>query len=490
LSAIAALLAGRPDQSDALTDPRLDGTDEVALWRAVRQAVQDEGSPRAAATFAATAPLVFEYPEPIRQRILPLIAETMIEGGEIEPAARLLNQRKDDPKLAYARALLSDAAGDHDQALTLLDKLAKGRDQFDRARAAARAIEMRLTMGTLNKTQAADALDKLQYAWRGDSRELALRERVAELRGQTGLWRTALSILRQAGADFPGQSGSVRDRLKNTLTSMIRDEEVQQMPPIEFVAAVAENTDLLSGSQDDEAIEQALADRLLALDLPDRAKPVLEKLMNQATSATAKARFGVSVATLNAREGDNAGAISALDASEGPDLPADLIEQRLILRAVTVAGLGDSAGAAAMLASTRTIQATQTRAQILENASDWTAAEQAWSDCAALTVCRHRHTGRSPNAYHSSSRDGDCARRRRREACKIARSVWSAHRRQSAGRHVQPADCGANPHHRRYRALATRGEPGGITARRPESRQAGRGDPLISDFRAGATRIL
>jgi hypothetical protein len=152
------------------------------------------------------------------------------------------------------------------------------------------------------------------------------------------------------------------------------------------VAAVAENTDLLSGSQDDEAIEQALADRLLALDLPDGAKPVLEKLMNQATSATAKARFGVSVATLNAREGDNAGAISALDASEGPDLPADLIEQRLILRAVTVAGLGDSAGAAAMLASTRTIQATQTRAQILENASDWTAAEQAWSDCAALTV--------------------------------------------------------------------------------------------------------
>ena len=89
LSAIAALLAGRPDESGGLMDPKLDGTDEIALWRAVRQAMQDEGSPRAAAVFATTAPLVLQYPEPIRDHILPLMAETMIQGGEIEPAASL-----------------------------------------------------------------------------------------------------------------------------------------------------------------------------------------------------------------------------------------------------------------------------------------------------------------------------------------------------------------------------------------------------------------
>ena len=44
-------------------DPKLNGTDEIALWRAVRQAMQDEGSPRAAAVFATTAPLVFRYPD-------------------------------------------------------------------------------------------------------------------------------------------------------------------------------------------------------------------------------------------------------------------------------------------------------------------------------------------------------------------------------------------------------------------------------------------
>ena len=67
-----------------------------------------------------------------------------------------------------------------------------------------------MAAGVLTKTQAADALDKLLYAWRGDARELALRERLADLRGQTGAWRTALSILRQARVDFPDQAAPVQ----------------------------------------------------------------------------------------------------------------------------------------------------------------------------------------------------------------------------------------------------------------------------------------
>lgn len=386
LSAIAALLAGRPDKSAGLMDPKLNGTDEIELWRAVRQAMQDEGSPRAAAVFATAAPLVFRYPNPIREHILPLIAETMILGGEIEPAALLLSERKDDPKLAYARALLNNAEGKSDQALTMLDTLAKGHDQFDRARAAVRAVELRLAAGVLNKTQAADALDKLLYAWRGDARELALRERVAELRGQTGGWRVALATLRQAATDFPDQAAPISDRLKDTFAAMIRDQDTRATPPIEFVAMLEENTDLVRDSSDNEAVEQPLADRLLALDLPGRAKPVFEKLMNQAKSPVAKARFGASLATLNSREGDDAGAISALDASQGSDLPSDLSEQRLILRAGSIARQGDSAGAARMLAPTRTARATEARAQILETASDWAGAEQAWSDCVEITL--------------------------------------------------------------------------------------------------------
>ena len=386
LTAIAALLAGRPEDADALTDPRLDGTDEIALWRAVRQAMRDDGSPRAAAVFATTAALAVQYPAPIREHILPLIVETMIKGGEIEAAARLLDERSDDPKLAYARALMQQAGGDTDRALGMLDALANGHDQFDRARAAVRAVELRLATRKLDKAQAADALDKLLYAWRGDGRELALRERIADLRGESGAWRVALAALRQAETDFPEQVPAIHQRLKDMFAAMIRDQGAQQASAIEFVSMVDENADLALDATDDDAVQQSLADRLLALDLPDRAKPVLEKLMRSAKSDTAKARFGASLATLAARNGDDAGARTVLDASEGHDLPPDLVEQRAILRADVGARLGDPAGAAAMLAPFRTARATEARAQILENASDWGGAERAWSDCVALTL--------------------------------------------------------------------------------------------------------
>ena len=386
LTAIAALLAGRPEEADALADPRLTGTDEIALWRAIRQAMGDEGSPAAAAVFAATAPLVFQYPEPIRDHILPVMIETMIQGGEIAPAARLLNQRKNDPKLAYARALMRQSEGDTDQALGMLDALAAGHDRFDRARAAVRAVELRLAARKLDKTQAADALDKLLYVWRGDAWELALRERVADLRGQTGAWRVALSTLRQAETDFPEQVASIHERLKDMFAGAMHNDGTQQLPPIDFVALMDENVDLLPDAGDDDPAEQALADRLLALDLPDRAKPVLEKLVKSAHSAVAKARYGASLAALQARDGNDAAAQATLDTSESADMPADLIEQRAILRASAVARLGNPAGGADLLTAFHTVRAIEARAQILENASEWAGAKQAWAENLALTL--------------------------------------------------------------------------------------------------------
>jgi hypothetical protein len=386
VTAVAALLAGRTAEADGLLDPRLDGSDEIALWRAVRLAMLDEGSPGAAAVFAATAPLAMQYPPPIRDHILPLIAETMVQGGEIAPAARLLGRRPNDPKLAYAGALIKQAGGETAEALSMLDALAGGRDQFDRARAAIRAVELRLSTGAIDKPRAADALDKLLYAWRGDARELALRERVALLRAQTGAWPAAAATLRQAGDDFPEQKARLQSSLKVMFAAMIRDRDEQHLSPIEFVSLVDENLELMPNAGDDQALEQSLADRLLNLDLPGRAKPVLEKLLKAANSAPAKARFGASLATLEAREGHDSDARTALDESEGRDLPPDLLEQRAIIRAGVVARLGDTNAAAATLVRFQTAPATEARAQILENASDWAGAAQAWADYAALTL--------------------------------------------------------------------------------------------------------
>jgi hypothetical protein len=83
---------------------------------------------------------------------------------------------------------------------------------------------------------------------------------------------------------------------------------------------------------------------------------------------------------LRLREGDPAGAITALVASSGSELPADLAEHRTLLLATATARRGDIAAAMNMIAGMDTPSAALLRADILEQAQDWAGADRAMAD--------------------------------------------------------------------------------------------------------------
>ncbi len=386
LTAIAGLLAHRPDDAQGLADPRLPATDDIALWRAVRQAQLLEGSPQAAATFAVTLPLLLTYPPEMRDRVLPLVGETLVTGGELAAAAALLDARKDDGALDLARAMLLEARGDSAGALAGYDRLAQSRDQSVHARAATRAVELRLASGAIDAVQAADQLDALLYSWRGDRHERALRERLAELKARSGAWRSALATLRDSETLFAEDKAAIHAELADMFSALLRDNAADALAPLELVAVVQENADLLPSGTDGEALQAKLADRLVALDLPKRAGPVLEQLMQGASSGVARAGFGVQLAALRLREGDAAGALAALEASVAADLPAELTERRTLLTAAADARRGDGEHALAALGTLDSAAADEARATILERANNWSAAQRALTDYVARTV--------------------------------------------------------------------------------------------------------
>jgi hypothetical protein len=238
------------------------------------------------------------------------------------------------------------------------------------ARAAARAVELRLASGALDAKQAADRLETLLYAWRGDRHERTLRERLAELRARTGAWRSALALLRDSETLFPDEKAAIHAGLADMFAALLRDDTADALAPLELVSVVEENADLLPTGPDGDALQGKLADRLAALDLPRRAGPVLEKLMQAANSGMARAGFGARLAALRLREGDAAGALAALDASAAAALPAELTERRAL-------------GALATLDSPA---ADEARATILERGNDWPAAQRALTDYAGRTV--------------------------------------------------------------------------------------------------------
>ena len=398
LGAVAALLADRLDDSLPIEDPRLSGTDEVALWRAVRAARLQDGSPQAAATFAATLPLLLAYPTGLRDRLLPLAVETMIAGGEAAAAAAVLAREKVNPALALARAMKLQSDGSVDEALAAYAALVRGPDRRQRAQAASRAVELSLASGRMDAATAADALDRQLYGWRGGHHELALRKREAELRANAGAWRPALALLRETLTVFPEQKGEIRAQMLAIFAGLLRGKAADTLPPLDLITLLDDNADLLAelqkpasaeGSLPEGGLQTQLAEKLLALDLPSRAGPQLERLMQAVPQGAGRAGFGASLAALKLREGDAKGALAALAASD-PATAADslgpLAEQRALLFATASARAGDRDKAMAALEPLTGSAAGELRATILEQSGDWRAASQALAALAAKLV--------------------------------------------------------------------------------------------------------
>lgn len=342
LHGIAALLAGREAEARDLEVAALPRSDEAALWRAVLLASQGRGA-EAARAIVMGLPLLLAYPDLLRPRILPLAAEALVEGNELTAARRLFEAAGSDRALDFALGLLKEREGNNAQALSLFDSVARGRDRLQRAKALRHGIELRLAVGEYDAGKAAAALEAALYAWRGDAEEITVRKRVAQLRSTAGDHRGAMAILQEATALAPDQAAAFRSLIQEQLVAAI-----QQEPPLAAVALLDSHKDLLPGGSEGEALTALLADRLSALDLPDRAASVLEQAL-AATSGLPRARLSTTLARVRLGEGDGQGALAALDGAVEEEVPEPLRRERRMLRARAEAGRGDLRAAEGLL---------------------------------------------------------------------------------------------------------------------------------------------
>ena len=386
LTAIANLLAHRSADAGGLLSPDLAGTDETAMWRALQTALTDGTSPGAASILATTAPLLFTYPDELRHRFLPLAMETLIAGGQTAAAARLLDQRPKDPDLAFARAALKQAAEDQEGALKAFDALANTRSPLDHARAETRAVELRLAMGKIDDKAAAEALEKHMYAWRGDDQDLKTRERIAALDQRAGAWRAVFSILRGAKQDFPAEAVEIEQRIQDAFAALPRDASMDRMPPTELIGLLEENAELLGAGPEGEPMRERLAEKLMALDLPKRADPVLTTLIRGLPPGPSRAGFGATLAALRLREGDGDGALAALSESSSDTIPPEVRARRSLITAKVEAKRGHVRAAVESLSGVDTLESDETRAAVLESAKNWPAAVEALKILTAKTV--------------------------------------------------------------------------------------------------------
>lgn len=323
LAGAAALAADRPEEAEALlAEP---ATTEAALWRGLLQARQGQAAAAAPALLAGRD-ILLSYPEALQRRILAPAAEALAVARP--DAARALLAEAGAPGLELARAMSEEGEGRAAEAIEAYDRLAQGRDRRSRAEALRRAAELRLARGELEPRAAAQALEQSLFAWRDEPAEFDTRLRIAGLRVQGGDARGALALLRETAALFPDRESDLAPAMRRAFT-----EALSQETPLAAVALHDSQPELMPTGPAGVAALSALAERLAALDLPERATGLLRDALGRTPPGEARAALGARLAALQLAERDPAAAAATLAASASPALPEPLRAERAMLAA-------------------------------------------------------------------------------------------------------------------------------------------------------------
>jgi len=376
----ASWLMGRME--DARTDlyhPNLDPYDEATFWRAA--VVAGEGNlPDAAYELRKTGPITQPYPKSIKMPTATLVAAAAVELGDVRQATQYLEVLSvDNPtpaqldQIKYVSGKLKELSGDFDGAISDWEAVMDGRHRPSRAKAAVARTELLLKRDLFTVADAIEEYEKLRFVWRGDNFEFYLLRRLGSLYLDQKLYRNGLRTLRQAATYFPKneESNQVTKQMSDAFHLLYLEDGADILPPVTAIALYDEFRELTPpGALGDQMIRR-LADRLVGVDLLDRAADLLEQQVDFRLSGQEKARVGARLALIYLLDRKYDKTISALNKTQAPALTDALVTERVLLLAQAHIGLEQPDTSLELLTQEVGKEAELVRAGVYWRAGNW-----------------------------------------------------------------------------------------------------------------------
>ncbi|MCW8915299.1 MAG: hypothetical protein OQK24_05515 [Magnetovibrio sp.] len=376
----ASWLMGRmADAREALFNSKLDEFDEATFWRAA--VIAGEGKlPDSAYEIRQTGAITQPYPKAIKMPMATLVADAAIELGDVKQASQYLEvlsvdnptrAQRDQIELVAGR--VKEVSGDDEGAVADWEGVMEGRHRPSRARAAVARTELLLKLEHYTPADAIEEYEKLRFVWRGDDFEFKLLRRLGTLYLEQKLFRDGLRTLRQAATYFPDHESTnqVTKQMSDAFHKLYLENGADVLPPVTAIALYDEFRELTPpGELGDEMIRN-LADRLVGVDLLDRAAALLESQIEFRLKGELKSRVGARLALIQLFDRQYDSAISTLNVTDTPNLENDLKSQRQLLRAQAHIGLGETEKALELLLSEVGREAELLRSGIYWDAGDW-----------------------------------------------------------------------------------------------------------------------
>ncbi|MBF5095695.1 tetratricopeptide repeat protein [Azospirillum sp. INR13] len=383
LRGAARVLAGDLEGGEAdLSIPSLANNPEANLWRAAIAADRRDW-PKAMAGFKASGQILNGYPEPMIGKLGLRAAEAALETRDTATAKRLFDrviehsgpEQEENPQTQYLRGLLYAQTGETDQARQQLTAAFNSYDRFYRAKAGLALTNLELSEGKMSPTAAAEQLAGLTFTWRGDDLEMQIRSRMGEVLIAGGEYAKGFNTMKETAAlvaDTPRAEAITRE-MSRIFADLFKDG-AQRLPTLDALQLYDQFRELTPvGEAGDEIIRQ-LAERLISIDLLNRAADLLQHQVEFRLSGLDKARIGTRLASVRLLDNKPEEALKALELSNIAGLPAELAAERRLMQAKALAELNRGDEAMQLLAQDDSGNANLLRVDIAWKGQKWDAA--------------------------------------------------------------------------------------------------------------------
>ena len=333
LKAAATILADKSDQGLALIEKTgLADQPELLLWKAVALAQKGEML-IAYPIFLQRANILTAYPDPFLSKFLILAIESALAANNLKFANELMGvahakfaDNEDsysksvitpiiEPALNFFKGTIAAKKGNAADAKKFWELAKNSDNQLYNVRAELALIELAALEKVMTAGQAANRLESLRFAWRGDDLELEILERLGQFHLESGNTKLAMSSFLKAKELFPN-TPNAKD-IENKMAAVFKEtylgEAGKTLTPLEALALYRQYRYLMPDGETGTDILLSLADKLIAVDLLDQAAELLTELVKEKLAGEEKEQYILKLAGIQILNHKPNEALTALD---------------------------------------------------------------------------------------------------------------------------------------------------------------------------------
>lgn len=274
----------------------------------------------------------------------------------------------------YQSARIAEIQGQTDIAQTQFDDLTETSERWIAARARYSRTKFGLKNGDIDAATAIDQLERLRFAWRGDRFESLLLNDLADLYFENKQYEIGLETLRQGVSYYPELARDKQMPLKMSqiFRSLFLDGMAEEMTPISAISLYYKFRELTPLGNEGDMMIRRLADRLVSVDLLDRAADLLDYQVKARTEGAARAQIAANLAKIHILNRKPDAALEIIRATREPRLPQDILANRRNVEARALIELERYEEAEVLIEEDRSADGEILRADVFWGAKNWT----------------------------------------------------------------------------------------------------------------------